>query len=124
MTKEINIQIACNVLLTELSNQYIFRHYHIANEGKRKVQYRIKLKKMGFRSGAPDLVVEYPKGKIIYIELKNELGRLSESQKLWQMQSAILKTPYFVVKGNMEKCLTEVANIIKKYAPRRNKNSK
>ena len=57
MTKEISIQIACNLLLEELSDIYIFRHYHVANEGKRSVQYQMKLKKMGFKAGVPDFVI-------------------------------------------------------------------
>ena len=69
MTKEADIQIACNYLLNQLSKIYFFRHYHIANEGKRSLAYKVKLKKMGFRSGAPDLVIEYPYGKILYVEL-------------------------------------------------------
>ena len=122
MVKEIEIQIACNYLLNELSNFYIFRHFHIANEGKRSVQYQVKLKKMGFRAVAPDLVIEYPKGKIIYIELKREKGVLSNSQKLWQLQSNALNTPHFIIKGNIKKCLTELAEVIDKYVPKRNKN--
>ena len=119
MTKESDNQIPSNEHLLELSKKYFFRHYHIANEGKRTVSYKIKLKRMGFRAGAPDLVVEYPKGNLIYIELKNESGRLSEAQKLWQIQSNALGTPHFVIKGNIRSCLTEISNIISKYVPSR-----
>ena len=124
MTKEIDIQIACNFLLNELSEVYIFRHYHIANEGKRSVQYQVKLKKMGFRSGAPDLVIEYPEGKLLYVELKNEKGQLSQSQKLWKIQSSALNTPHFIIKGTIKQCLEKLANIIDKYVPRRANKSK
>ena len=102
MTKESEIQIACNQLLNELKEIYIFRHFHVANEGKRSVQYLIKLKKMGFRAGVPDFIIEYPPGKLLYVELKNEKGQLSNSQKLWKVQSVALNTPFFVVKGNIE----------------------
>ena len=119
MTKEADIQIACNYLLNQLSKIYFFRHYHIANEGKRSLAYKVKLKKMGFRSGAPDLVIEYPYGKILYVELKNEKGTLSSSQKIWQIQSNSLKTPHFVVKGNTNQCLKELAKIIDQYVPYR-----
>ncbi len=86
MTKEISIQIACNLLLEELSDIYIFRHYHVANEGKRSVQYQMKLKKMGFKAGVPDFVID---------------------------------TPFFVVKGNIERCLIDLTEIIDKNVPRR-----
>jgi len=119
MTKESDIQIACNYLLNELSELYIFRHYHIANEGKRSIQYQIKLKKMGFRAGAPDLCIEYPNGKILYVELKNEKGQLSNPQKLWKVQSSALNTPHFIIKGNIKSCLEDLASIIDKHVPRR-----
>ena len=119
MTKEADIQIACNYLLNQLSKIYFFRHYHIANEGKRSIAYKVKLKKMGFRSGAPDILIEYPQGRLLYVELKNEKGTLSSAQKLWQIQSNCLKTPHFIVKGNTNQCLKELAKIIDKNVPRR-----
>ena len=119
MTKEADIQIACNYLLNQLSKIYFFRHYHIANEGKRSIAYKVKLKKMGFRSGAPDILIDYPQGKLLYVELKNEKGTLSRAQKLWQIQSNCLKTPHFIVKGNTNQCLKELAKIIDKHVPRR-----
>tara|TARA_R100000278_G_scaffold65759_1_gene52672 strand:+ start:990 stop:1364 length:375 start_codon:yes stop_codon:yes gene_type:complete len=119
MTKEISIQIACNLLLQELSDIYLFRHFHVANEGKRSVQYQMKLKKMGFRAGVPDFIIEYPPGKLLYVELKNEKGQLSNSQKLWKVQSVALNTPFFVVKGNIEQCLIDLTEIIDKNVPRR-----
>ena len=119
MTKEISIQIACNLLLQELSDIYLFRHFHVANEGKRSVQYQMKLKKMGFRAGVPDFIIEYPPGKLLYVELKNEKGQLSNSQKLWKVQSVALNTTFFVVKGNIEQCLIDLTEIIDKNVPRR-----
>ena len=119
MTKEADIQIACNYLLNQLSKIYFFRHYHIANEGKRSIAYKVKLKKMGFRSGAPDILIEYPQGRLLYVELKNEKGTLSSAQKLWEIQSNCLKTPHFIVKGNTNQCLKELAKIIDKHVPRR-----
>jgi hypothetical protein len=74
---------------------------------------------MGFRSGAPDILIEYPQGRLLYVELKNEKGTLSSAQKLWQIQSNCLKTPHFIVKGNTNQCLKELAKIIDKYVPRR-----
>ena len=98
MTKEADIQIACNYLLNELADIYIFRHYHIANEGKRSVNYRFKLKRMGFRAGAPDFSREYPNGKLLYVELKNEKGQLSNAQKLWKVPIKCFKYTAFYYK--------------------------
>ena len=122
MTKEIDIQIACNYLLHDLSEIYNFRHFHVPNEGKRRPQYQIKLRKIGLRKGCPDLIIEYPPARLIYIELKNEKGKLSDSQKLWKVQSIALNTPHFILKGGVKKCLEELSSIVDKYVPKRNQN--
>ena len=77
---------------------------------------------MGLRSGCPDFIIEYPKGRLIYVELKNEKGVLSNSQKLWIIQSKYLNTPHYILKGGITKCLEELNKIIKKYVPRRKKH--
>ena len=69
--KESDIQIACNVLLNYLSNIYVFRHFHVPNEGKRSIFMHNKMKQMGLKAGVPDFIIEYPQAKLIYIELKN-----------------------------------------------------
>lgn len=119
MTKESEIQIACNQLLNILANTYYFRHFHVPNEGKRSIYLHAQMKKMGLKSGCPDIIVEYPMGKILYIELKNEKGRLSDNQKLWAVQSKGLGTPHFVVKGGLTECLDQVKQIIETNIPMR-----
>jgi hypothetical protein len=118
-TKEADIQIACNQYLEYLAKTYNFRHFHVPNEGKRSIHYHAKMKKMGLKSGCPDIIVEYPPGKILYIELKAPKGRLSDTQKLWAVQSEILGTPHFVVKGEITECLDLVGGIIKQNIPMR-----
>ena len=71
MTKESEIQIACNEYLNYLGKYYFFRHFHVPNEGKRSISYHAKMKKMGLKSGCPDIIIEYPQGRVLYIELKN-----------------------------------------------------
>tara|TARA_R100001480_G_scaffold18196_1_gene27595 strand:- start:403 stop:765 length:363 start_codon:yes stop_codon:yes gene_type:complete len=117
MTKESDIQIACNQLLNYMANTYYFRHFHVPNEGKRSVSYHAKMKKMGLKSGCPDIIIEYPQGKVLYIELKNEKGRLSDNQKLWAVQSKALGTPHFIVKGGLTECLDQIKEIIQKHIP-------
>ena len=124
MTKESEIQIACNDYLNYLNKYYVFRHFHVANEGKRSIYLHAKMKKMGLRSGCPDLIIEYPVGKLLYIELKNEKGQLSQSQKLWKIQSSALNTPHFIIKGTIKQCLEQLVDIIDKYVPRRTGQSK
>ena len=117
MTKESDIQIACNQLLNYLANTHYFRHFHVPNEGKRSVSYHAKMKKMGLRSGCPDIIVEYPQGRVLYIELKTKKGRLSDNQKLWAVQSKALGTPHFIVKGGLTECLDQIKEIIQKHIP-------
>tara|TARA_R110002012_G_C11463516_1_gene593108 strand:+ start:204 stop:434 length:231 start_codon:yes stop_codon:yes gene_type:complete len=74
---------------------------------------------MGLKSGCPDLIIEYPEGKILYIELKTKKGRLSDSQKLWAVQSKALGTPHFIVQGGLNECIEQVRRIIEKYIPKR-----
>ena len=117
MTKESDIQIACNEYLNYLGKYYFFRHFHVPNEGKRSISYHAKMKKMGLKSGCPDIIIEYPEGRVLYFELKNEKGRLSDSQKLWAVQSKALGTPHFVVKGGLTECLDQIKQIIEKNIP-------
>ena len=71
---------------------------------------------MGMRSGCPDLVLEFPGGKIAYVELKTKSGTQSVTQKVWEKESKELGTPYFLIKGNLFSALRKITNIIKKYS--------
>jgi hypothetical protein len=75
------------------------------------------MKKMGLKSGCPDIIIEYPEGRILYIELKTEKGRLSDSQKLWAVQSKAMGTPHFIVKGGVTECLDQIKEIIEINVP-------
>ena len=119
MTKESDIQIACNQYLNILANTYYFRHFHVANEGKRSIGYHVKMKNMGLKAGCPDIIVEYPQGRILYIELKTPKGRLSDNQKLWAVQSKGFGTPHFVVFGEVTECLDQIKVIIETNIPMR-----
>ena len=119
MTKESDIQRVCHEYLTYMSKTYNFRHFHVPNEGKRNVYYNTKLKNMGLKSGCPDIIVEYPKGRLLYIELKTAKGRLSENQKLWKVQSKIYETPHYIVKGDLNDCIEQVKDIIERNIPKK-----
>lgn len=119
MTREYHLQVAVNEYLEYMSGIYNFRHFHVPNEGKRSIGYNLKLKRMGLKSGCPDIIIEYPEGKVLYIELKTNQGKLSNSQKLWAVQSKALGTPHFVVKGEISECIIEVRRLLEKYIPKR-----
>jgi len=68
--------------------------FAVPNEGKHKIQYRMHQKAMGLKAGVPDLVLPYPKKKIInispeyhalFIEMKSRdtKGSVSKHQKKW-----------------------------------------
>ncbi len=57
---------------------------HIPNEGKRSKREGAKLKRLGLRPGAPDIILPIANGKhnALFIELKRlEGGRVSPAQK-------------------------------------------
>lgn len=59
---------------------------HTPNEGKRSIQNGAALKRMGLKSGVPDLHLPVARGKYhsLYIELKRTKGgRVSDNQKWW-----------------------------------------
>lgn len=47
---------------------------HITNEGKKKIQYAAKLKRMGLRAGIPDYWIGIAGAKTVFIELKTLKG--------------------------------------------------
>jgi len=69
------------------------------------------LVRMGLKSGVPDLVLEFTKGKIVYLEIKTEKGRLSDTQKKWLETSEQLNTPHYVLKGSVEANLSLLEGI-------------
>ena len=113
--KEYKIQIEVCKFLFYLQDKYQFRFFHCPNEGKRKVWYLKKLKNMGMKSGVPDLILEFPRSKFVYCEIKMPKGRLSNSQKLWKVQSEILGTPFHVIKGTYKECKLQFDFIFKDY---------
>ena len=91
------------------------RFFHIPNQGIRSVKYKMLLASMGLKAGCPDLILEFKGGKIVYIELKTKKGTLSKSQKLWKNISNSLKTPHYILKGEINDLFIQLNNIITKY---------
>ena len=56
--------------------------FHVANEGKRKPQYRAKLAKLGVLAGVSDYVITKPSGgyPCLFLEIKTSDGRPSNDQ--------------------------------------------
>ena len=58
---------------------------HIPNEGKRSLSYAARLKRMGLRSGFPDLLVPLARGGYhgLFIEMKYGKNTTTKEQKEW-----------------------------------------
>lgn len=54
-------------------------HFHVPNGGKRGKREAAKFKAMGVKAGVHDLIIMHG-GKIIFIELKTDNGKLSPAQ--------------------------------------------
>lgn len=65
-----------------------FIAFHVPNEGRHKPQYRAKLRKLGVRSGIPDLLICTPyfssdmHGPGLAIEFKYGKNKLTDDQRL------------------------------------------
>tara|TARA_Y100001938_G_scaffold127688_1_gene180788 strand:- start:296 stop:640 length:345 start_codon:yes stop_codon:yes gene_type:complete len=91
------------------------RFFHVPNQGIRNIKYNYILKKMGMKSGCPDLILEFKNGRIVYIELKSKKGTLSSNQKIWLNVSKTLKTPHFILKGSFLDVQKKLNEIITKF---------
>ena len=58
---------------------------HIPNEGKRSLSYAARMKRMGLRSGFPDLFVPLARGGYhgLFIEMKYGKNKTTKDQKEW-----------------------------------------
>mgnify|MGYP000008529058 FL=1 len=112
--KEYQIQIKLvNYLKTKKLSK--FRFFHVPNQGVRSTKYKFLLSSMGLKAGCPDLILEFKGGKIVYVEIKAIKGVLSKSQKLWYNISSSLKTPHYILKGEINDLKIQLNNIITKH---------
>ena len=88
------------------------RFFSIPNEGQRKVWFLNKLVRMGLKSGVPDLVIEFPQGRMVYLEIKAEKGKLSETQQNWLKVSNVFKTPHYIIKGSLDANLSLLEGVL------------
>lgn len=113
--KEYKIQIEVCKFLYYLQDKYQFRYFHIPNGGQRSLANKMLLIKMGLKPGCPDLILEFPAGRIVYIELKTEFGRLSNTQLTWYENSAKLRTPHYILKGDFSTIKDQLYSIVRKH---------
>ena len=110
--KESDIQIDVVNWLKSKQSDYRMRFFSIPNEGQRKVWFLNKLVRMGLKSGVPDLVIEFPQGRMVYLEIKAEKGKLSETQQNWLKVSNVFKTPHYIIKGSLDANLSLLEGVL------------
>ena len=71
-----------------------------------------KLVRMGLKSGVPDLILEFPKGRMVYLEIKAEKGKLSETQQKWLKVSNLFHTPHYVLYGSVDANLSLLEGVL------------
>ena len=122
--KESDIQIDVVNWLKSKQSDYRMRFFSIPNEGQRKVWFLNKLVRMGLKSGVPDLVIEFPQGRMVYLEIKAEKGKLSETQQNWLKVSNVFKTPHYIIKGSVDANLSLLEGILDLYPDAKIKSDK
>ena len=110
--KESDIQIEVVDWFKSKQSEYRFRIFSVPNEGQRKVWFLNKLVRMGLKSGVPDLILEFPEGRMVYLEIKTEKGKLSETQQNWLKVSNVFKTPHYIIKGSVEANLSLLEGVL------------
>ena len=110
--KESDIQIEVVQWLKSKQSDYRMRFFSIPNEGQRKVWFLNKLVRMGLKSGVPDLVIEFPEGRMVYLEIKTEKGKLSETQQNWLKVSKVFHTPHYVLYGSVDANLSLLEGVL------------
>jgi len=122
--KESDIQIEVVDWFKSKQSEYRFRIFSVPNEGQRKVWFLNKLVRMGLKSGVPDLILEFPEGRMVYLEIKAEKGKLSETQQNWLKVSNVFKTPHYIIKGSVEANMSLLEGILDLYPDAKIKSDK
>ena len=99
---EYDIHAATVEYLTALGPKLKSYFFHVPNEGRHSVRYRVKLKRMGVKAGVPDLLFVLPGGRLGCVELKTEKGRQSKAQKEFQKTCESYDVPYVLARSPEE----------------------
>lgn len=70
--------------------------FAVPNGGARHIAVARKLKEEGVKAGVADLVLLFPEGKIIFVEMKTKKGTQQDSQKDFQKRVEDLGFKYLI----------------------------
>ena len=73
--------------------------FSVPNGGSRNVIEAKKLKTTGTMAGVADLTILLPNAKTIFVELKTDVGKQSEVQKLFENKVKNLNFEYYIVRN-------------------------
>lgn len=91
--------------------------FHVPNGAKRSATEASRLKALGIVSGIPDLVLCFPKGRTVFIELKTEKGRKSETQYLVHDRLSKMEFPVLTIQTDCHlEAVRLVQEIVQKYS--------
>ena len=88
------------------NNTYCLKHHNprglifsIPNGGTRKKLEAITLKATGLLAGVSDLIVILPNGKLIFVEIKTDTGKMSEKQIEFKQRVEELGYEYWLIRN-------------------------
>lgn len=106
---EQELQKSCVIWLEMQRRVGKLTYFHVPNGGKRSKREAWILKGLGVRAGVPDLVIGFPGGRTLYVELKAPTGSsVSQAQKEFHEE---LTRMGFVV--NIVRTLDQLMNAVK-----------
>lgn len=73
--------------------------FSVPNGGTRNIREAMTLKATGLLSGASDLVVIFPNGKLCFVELKLLNGKQSDNQKDFEMRITAVGYEYHLIRS-------------------------
>ena len=108
MTEIIPTEEQEQLALVQWLELHKIRYTHVPNEGKHKVQYRAKQKRLGVKPGVPDILIFdrpplSPENVGVAIELKRQKGgRVTPEQTAWLEHLTARGWAVAVCRGAME----------------------
>ncbi len=99
---EYDIHVATVDYLHALGPKLKSHFFHVPNEGRHTVKYRVKLKRLGVKAGVPDLLFVLPGGRLGCVELKSDKGRQSKAQKEFEKTCEHYDVPYVLARSPEE----------------------
>ena len=93
---EHQLQRSIAQLLDHYERQGKLKWHSVPNGGHMSPAMGRRRKDEGMKAGAPDLVLYFPGGSAVQVEVKTATGRLSSSQKVWQESCQALTLPYVI----------------------------